>query len=529
MIALILQHNHRFYQPWSLKSLLPLSTALTMLLTLSSSPVSAAEGTIWKGLVNGFAIEGRKDHRLTPHLLWYQKNHDYLDRTLSRARPYLYLIIERFRKNRLPLELALLPAVESAFRAYAYSPGSAAGLWQFIPATGKTYGLRQDWWIDERRSILASTDAAIHFLRDMVREFNGDWLLALSAYNAGAGNVRKAIRSYHQEQQKKGHKRQKSNNVDNTAPQFWDLPLPRETQGYVPRILALARFLEQMDHYRYTPPQTPDQPLSREVSTGGRQIDLAIASDLAGIEQQELYQLNPGLNQWATPPDGPHSLLLPMAAADRFETNLASAPPALIEWRRHTVQRNETMSEIALRYHTTAAIIRKQNRKKSNRLRAGEEITIPIPKAPIDSYTYTSSARLKRLQNKSRNGRRLEHTVARGESLWKISKKYGTTTQQLAHWNGMAPGDTLREGKELVVWIRPRPMPELRARPGFVTKMATSTLYYTVKPNDTLSEIATRFHTTVSSIQRLNKLKNGTLIRPGDTLELQIDATRTTQ
>ena len=516
------------YQKLASATLLSACLSLLLLTGMFSRPVAATptQDQLWGELIKGFSIPQRKDAKLTPHLLWYKKNTEYLTRVLNRSRPYLYHIIQKTKKRNLPLELALIPAVESAFRAYAYSPGSAAGLWQFIPSTGKTYGLKQNWWIDERRSLMASTDAALYFLKDMSREFKGDWTLAFAAYNAGAGNVRKAIRKYYEKARKEARKKGKKSVP---KPTFWDLPLPKETQGYVPRILALARFLEQHKKHKFTLPNIPNTPLTQAVSTGKQQIDLSLAAELAELPLEKIYELNAGLNQWATPPDGPHQLLLPINHVERFKHNLSNAPAPLVEWRRHTVKKGETMSQIALHYSTTAGMIRKQNRMKNNKLRAGKEITIPIPRKPIDSYTLTESARLAKLQNRKRPGIRHRHVVAKGETLWDIARKYGVSTRQVARWNGMAPKDLLRSGKELVIWRRDRPMPELKKRPAFATKMATQTIYYTVRKNDTLSEIAEKFHTSTRSIRKLNKLKRGAIIKAGETLAIRLDATQATQ
>ncbi|MBT3471646.1 MAG: LysM peptidoglycan-binding domain-containing protein, partial [Gammaproteobacteria bacterium] len=312
-------------------------------------------------------------------------------------------------------------------------------------------------------------------------------------------------------------------------PTFWDLNLPRETQGYVPRILALSRFIEQADKYNFQLPNIPNRPLTESVSTGNRQIDLSLAAELAELPLEKIYELNAGLNQWATPPDGPHRLLLPISHAERFRNNLELAPAPLIEWRRHKVKSGESMSQIALKYSTTAGMIRKQNRMKNNKLRAGKEITIPIPRQPIGSYTLTASARLDKLQNRKRSGVRHQHTVVKGETLWDIARKYGVSTKQLARWNGMAPGDMLRVGKPLVIWSRERPLPELKRRPAFATKMATQTIYYTVRANDTLSQIAEKFHTTTKALMRQNKLKRGAVIKVGQSLAIRLDATQATQ
>ncbi len=503
----------------------PLALLLLLTLLAFSNGASAEQNTLWKELISGFSIKERKDPKLVPHILWYKKNPEYLNRVLDRARPFLYHIVKRAKKKNLPLELALLPAVESAFRAYAYSPGSAAGLWQFIPATGKIYGLKQDWWIDQRRSVLPSTDAALYFLKDMSREFKGDWLLALSAYNAGAGNVRKAIRKYYEAEKKK---RKKKGNTGKPIkkPTFWDLPLPKETQGYVPRTLALARFIETHKKYNFKLPAIPNTPLSLPVSTGGKQIDLSLAAELAELPLEKIYEYNPGMNQWATPPDGPHQLLLPTTHVERFRRNLESSPVQRVSWKRHTVKRGESLSQIAIDYHTAVSLIRKQNKLKGHRIKAGDILTIPVPNRPIATYSWSADARLSKLQNKQRPGRKIHHTVAKGETLWDIARKYDISSGRLAQWNGMAPGDLLPVGKKLVVWKKPKRVAELKSRPKFLTKLATQTIYYTVKPNDTLSEIAQKFHTSSAKLRKLNKLKKGAILKVGQSLTIKLDPTK---
>ncbi|MBT3196293.1 MAG: LysM peptidoglycan-binding domain-containing protein [Gammaproteobacteria bacterium] len=495
---------------------------LILLLHIPSIGVAGSPGSqsLWSEVIGGMKLTSRSDPRLAPHILWYKNNPDYLNRVLKRGRPYLYHIVKRAQRKNLPLELALLPVVESAFRAYAYSPGRAAGLWQFIPETGKTYGLKQNWWIDERRSIIASTDAALHFLKDMSREFKGDWLLALAAYNAGAGNVRKAIRKYHQSK-KKGHKKH---------PTFWDLKLPKETQGYVPRLLALARFIETSKKQGFKLPYIPNRPLTAIVGTGGEQIDLTLAAEFAELPLKKLYQHNAGLNQWATPPEGPHQLLLPINHVERYQKNLKNAPQRLTQWKRHTVAKGESLSTIAHKYHTTIAAIKEQNRLKSNKIIAGKALTIQVPLQAMKNYTLSTSNRLNRLQNRRRPGQRHSHEVHSGETLWDIARKYGVTSRQLAQWNGMAPADILNIGKKLVVWKRERnkPLPELRSRPAFLSKLATQTIYYTVRPNDTLSEIAVKFHTTTEHLVKMNTISKKSTLKIGETLAIRLDPTQTT-
>ncbi len=419
--------------------------------TLNSALATTSNSSLWDEIRNGFTLNERKDPRLVPHILWFKNNPEYLTRVLNRATPYLYHIVKRAKKRRVPLELVLLPAIESAFRVYAYSPGNASGLWQFIPSTGKSYGLKQNWWIDERRSPLESTEAAFYFLQDMAREFNGDWLLALSAYNTGAGNVRKVMRT---------HNRQRGM-AANAYVEFWDLKLPRETRGYVPRLLALARFIEDADRYGYKLPAIPNKPLTKTVDTE-QQIDISLAAKLAELSQEEIYQLNAGLNRWATPPDGPHQLLLPYANVTLFNRNLKKIESKhRTKWDRHIVAAGESLSEIAQQYNSTIIAIQQRNELKDHTIHTGENLIIPSPMDP--------------------------------------------STQELMDEISAYPSK----------------------QPYFIAKMATQTITYKVKQDDTLSEIAQQFHISTKELMRQNKINENAILKAGTILTITIDVTET--
>ena len=180
-------------------------------------------GDIWDRIRSGFALGTFEHTRIQQQLDWYARHPDYMNRVAERAQPYMYYIVEALKENDIPMELALLPIVESAFKPFAYSHGRASGIWQFIPSTGRHYGLSQNWWYDGRRDVYASTQSAISLLLALKREFKGDWLLALAAYNSGSGTVKRAIR---RSKRKKG------------ATDFWSLNLPKETRAYVPKLLA---------------------------------------------------------------------------------------------------------------------------------------------------------------------------------------------------------------------------------------------------------------------------------------------------
>lgn len=464
--------------------------------------------SIWPRVRNGFQLPldiDTKNKNLKQELNWFSKNPKYIQRVLERAEPFLYYILDEAEKRNLPTELVLLPIVESAFRPFAYSHGRAAGLWQFIPATGRAYGLKQNWWYDGRRDIHASTKAALKYLARLNRVFDGNWLLALAAYNSGEGTVKKAIRK---------------NKKLNRPTDFWSLTLPKETRDYVPKLLALKEIISSPDNYSIDLHFIEDTPGFTPVKTQA-QIDLALAAELADINLETLYRFNPGFNRWATDPDGPHQLLLPIASATLFETNYAELPADKhVQWERHKIKSGESLGVIAAKYHTSVAHLKKVNKINSNSIRAGKYLIIPVSSKGKDSYSLTSSERLKSIQNKKRSNKtRITHTVQSGESFWTIAKKYRVDMHSLAKWNGLAIKDALRKGQKLVVW--PSKKSNITAKK---TSNTTTSINYTVRNGDSLSRIASKYNIDVQDIHRWNTIK-GKYLKPGQNLKLYIDVT----
>ena len=218
----------------------------------------------------------------------------------TRAQRYLPFIIDELERRELPMELALLPIVESAFDPFAYSHGRAAGLWQMIPGTARRFGVRQNWWYDGRRDIVDSTHAALDYLTYLHDLMDGDWPHAIASYNSGEGNVLRAI---------------KRNRASSKPTDFWNLSLSRETSAYVPRLMALVEIVRDPDAFDLTLPELVLEPQFAVADIGG-QLDLALAAELAGMDLDTLYSYNAGNNRWATDPDGPHRLILPVGLAD---------------------------------------------------------------------------------------------------------------------------------------------------------------------------------------------------------------------
>jgi len=440
---------------------------------------------------------------------WFSRHDNYLDRVVERAEPFLHYIMNEVEARGLPAELALLPIVESAFQPFAYSHGRAAGIWQFIPSTGKIYGLKQNWWYDGRRDVYASTRAALKYLENLNREFNGDWLHALAAYNSGSGTVRRAIR-----QNQRRHR----------PTDFWHLDLPRETQAYVPKLLALKRLVQNPASHNISLNCVPDIPYFEQVDTGS-QIDLAMAAELADLDLEELYRLNPGYNRWATDPYGPHRLLVPVDHADELREGLQELPVAeRIHWKRHKIGKGETLSQIADRYSISVTNLKRLNNLHSNSIRTGKHLLIPVSSRKLSDYNLTAYQRKKTLQNIRRKGKRVVHIVKPGDTFWDLSRKYNVSTHKLARWNGMAVRDPLRAGQKLVIWTRKAlsPIASAAASMGASTIRSIS---YRVRNGDSLYAIAQKFKVAIHDLHRWNSIK-GKYLQPGQTLRLYVDITK---
>lgn len=383
---------------------------------------------IWDRLTSGYQLADIENPRIDKEIRRLQRVPDAVTGLLNRSRPYLHHIVDAVEGAGLPSELALLPAIESGYRPYAYSPDGAAGLWQFMPATGRMMGLDQNWWYDKRRTVLASTDAAIAYLTRLNERFSGDWLHTLAAYNAGSAKVARAIR--------RAKKRRES-----TA--FWALDLPGETDRYVPRLLALARVVANPQHYGLTLPDIADEPYFSVADTAG-QIDLNVAAGVAGMPIDELLALNAGHRRWATSPDGPHQLLLPTDKAKPFEDAVAVLPAdQRVRWQRHLIQAGDTLNRIARDYGVSKDAIRRTNGIRSNSIRAGETLLIPLSDAV--SFAHAES-----------NGQarqRLRYRVRKGDSLYKIARRFQVRIRDLKRWNRV--GRYIRPGERLTVFIDP--------------------------------------------------------------------------
>lgn len=474
-------------------------------------PAPIQAHTIWEEIPMGFRLDWRQKHpRITSEKNWYLRNPNYLLRVSERAKRYVYYVSQELAARNMPQELALLPIVESAYDPFAYSHGRASGMWQFIPSTGRIFKLRIDWWYDGRRDIVASTQAAINYLDQLQKRFDGDWLLALAAYNAGQGNVSKAI---------------KKNKKKNKPTDFWHLGLPKETRSYVPKLIALSQIFAAPQRYGISLYPVPNEPYFATVDTE-TQIDLAEAADLADINIDELYRLNPSFNRWATSPDGPHRLLIPIEKAEQFKEKIASIPPQQrLHWVRHTVKPGDSLIKLAKRYNTGADVIRQVNHIRGSMIKAGQKLLVPTAAKGSEHYALSSEQRLSRI-HQNRKGKlgskQVFHPVNSGESLWTISRQYKVRVSQIARWNGMAPKDTLRPGQKLSIWTSPKNIKTANLRREPVVRKVG----YKVRKGDSLARIASRFNVNISDILKWNTVNPKKYLKPGQRLTLYVDITR---
>ncbi|MFL0798482.1 MAG: LysM peptidoglycan-binding domain-containing protein [Cellvibrionaceae bacterium] len=463
--------------------------------------------SIWPRLRSGFTldVDSIQHKRINNHLNWYSRNKGYMKRVSTRANRYLYHIVETLEDKDLPLELALLPIVESAFDPFAYSHGRASGMWQFIPGTGRLYGLKQNWWYDGRRDVVASTQAATKYLKYLNRRFKGDWLLALAAYNTGEGNLQKAI----------NRNKRRGRSTD-----FWSLKLPRETKAYVPQLIALAKIVKNPEQYGIELKEIPNSPYFATVDIES-QIDLSQASRLADITMDELYALNPGFNRWATDPDGPHSLNVPVEKEDKFSQQLAVLPKEQrIGWHRYKVKSGDSLISIAKKFHTSVKGLKKANKLRGNMIRAGKSLMIPTAMKAPSHYAQSTGERTKRTQSRSagKDKHKVIHVVRAGDSFWKIAQHYGVRVSSLAKWNAMAPKDTLQVGQELVVWTKNSDALAAAWDNPLIRKVP-----YRVRRGDSLAKIAGKFNLSVNDILRWNTINRNKYLQPGQRLTLFVD------
>lgn len=458
---------------------------------LNSMALPQEPEDIWERMRTGFALQDTIgiNPRIERQRLSFVGKPAYISRATERGAPYIHYIVERLEEKGMPLELALLPVIESSYDPTAYSRAHALGLWQFIPSTGRLYNLRQTRWYDGRSDITASTRAAIQYLSRLHDMFEGDWLLALAAYNAGEGTVSRAM----ERNRKRG-----------LPTDYWHLKLPQETQNYVPKLLALSQLVMTPDAYGIELSPIANEPYFEKIELD-RRVSLPRLAEMADIDKQELLQLNPAYKRGITL-DGPKHLLVPASKAELLQANLAQIKPQeLLEWKQHRVRRGESLYAIAKRYQVSSGTLRDANNLSGNQLRTGQVLSIPSLPGSQPTPLLRSLTRQDRSRAKPRTYR-----VKAGDSLWSIARKNSVGIKDLQRWNGLR-SKNLKTGQVLT----------LQASASSQSKGRKAVTYYKVRKGDSLSLIAERFRVDLKKLRHWNSIDSH-LLKPGQTLTLYL-------
>ena len=383
---------------------------------------------LWERMRRQFTWADTEHPKVESARRHFLRQHNYMGVVAGRGSFFLHYIVEEVERREMPLEIALLPMVESSFDPFAQSSESATGLWQIMPSTGKYLGLQRDWWYDGRRDLRASTRAALDYLEELHRHFEGDWILALAAYNSGKSRVRKAQRR----------------NLTNGRPtDFWSLRLPRETRSYVPRLIALASIVHDPEAHGVSLPSMPNEPAFELVDTGG-QIEMRRAAELAAVPLIDLRLLNAGHRRWATAPDRESTILLPPGSAARFQRGLARlSPDDRVQWQYYRIERGDSLIRIARKFGTEVELLRQANSIRGNFIRAGDRLMIPSGGDWSDSLALADSG-----ERQPRGYR-----VRRGDSLYRIAGKFNVSVNDIVSWNSLDPGKYLQPGQKLTLYV----------------------------------------------------------------------------
>ncbi|WAR44216.1 lytic transglycosylase [Methylomonas rapida] len=465
---------------------------------------SKEHDTVWDRMLSLYALPEIDNARIDREVNFYLRNPEYLSRVQQRAEPYLFFILNEIEAKNIPGELALLPVVESAFRPDAESPAQASGLWQFIPPTGRLYGLEQNSWYDGRRDVIESTQAATTFLKQLSEEFNNDWLLALASYNAGKGNIRHAM----------------DKNISQGLPtDYWSLDLNSETSAYVPRLLAIAKIFANPEKYNVNLHRIANEPYFELVDVKS-QIDLGKAAEMAQTPLDEFIKLNPGFNRLSTAPNGPHRLLVPVEKADTFKEKLAGLPEhELIKWEHHTVGKRETLKSIAQSHHTTIEQIQEVNHMASNEVAQGETLLIPMSYKAIKGQDEPVVAAVEPKAPPKPQVSKQEYTVKKGDTLWTVARHFSVDQDDILTWNKLSKKSGLKPGQKLTIKKTGGNIQVASTAPSF------KQISYTVKPGDTLAQISKKFKVDVTDLRKWNNVpKNRADIKPGSKLKITVEA-----
>ncbi|WP_435628589.1 transglycosylase SLT domain-containing protein [Candidatus Ferrigenium straubiae] len=394
---------------------LKLSTARNIELELISDSELAARD-LWARIRNGFSMRDLDSPLVARHEKWYASRPDYVARMTERARRYLYHITVEVERRGMPSEIALLPMIESAFNPGAYSTSRASGIWQFIPSTGKNFGMQQNWWYDGRRDVISATNGALDYLQKLHDMF-GDWELALAAYNWGEGAVQRA--------QARNRKRRLPVN-------YTSLKMPNETRNYVPKLLAVKNIVANPASFGLVLEDIPDNPYFAAVSTT-KHIDVKLAAQLADIPMEEFAALNPAHNRPVILQDNSDLILLPVDAVETFRANLENYDKPLVSWQAYQPKKGERLDHLAPRFGLSVETLKSVNGLSGRaKVSTGQTLLVPVngEESEADEEFEAFNMHLSPTGDSA-----VKHIVRKGDTLGGIARRYHVSVAGLKEWN----------------------------------------------------------------------------------------------
>lgn len=439
--------------------------------------------SVWYYLRKNFKLTKCIDYKkINAHATIIAKDPQYIKQLVQRAGPYIDYIIGKLEQNQLPIEIALLPMIESNFNPFAQSSAGAAGLWQMMPGTATGFGVAQNCWYDGRKDIVDSTNAAIKYLQYLYKLFDSDWLLALAAYNSGEGTIKKAI----------------ANNRKNNKPtDFWSLDIPQQTKDYVPRLLALVAIINNPKKYNVTLPSFEQKKYFKIIQID-TQISLHTIAKLANLSLDDIILLNPGYTKNNTSPVDKNKILLPCNSINNFKHNLKHFSHTV----NYKVKPKDSLIKIAKQFKVTIQEIQSINKLSNNNIRIGQILVIPNSILQPDDVIQNIHPLSKRNQNNTNipKHKKILHTVKKNDTYASIAKKYGVSIAAIEFWNKNSHHKPLKLNQTIIIWQK------------------NKTITHVIKKGEVLSIIAKNYQVSVATIMSLNKLKSAKFIKAGQKL-----------
>ena len=439
---------------------------------------------IWEYIKSNNEFEDRVvlDEQILSYMNLHLQDLDKFEDYLNDSYYFLFYVINELEQNKLPLELAILPYIESNYDPFSISSSGAVGMWQFMPRTGRLYELNKSWWNEDRHDPYRSTDAAVGYLKYLYNRFDQDIYLTLAAYNAGPSLVERKINQ---------------NIKQGDGKDFWSLNLPSQTQNYVPKFIALRELILNSEKYGISLPDIPYDNVVEKITIPG-QVEILALSEFLEIKPELLYKLNAGYTKWASAPENESIFYIPK---EKYSLIIGENNPFKktndINWISHTVNKGDNLWDLAIKYDTEVKIIKDVNYLNDELLSINDNLLIPLGKSKSNNFIPYEM-----------------YIVSEGDTLWSISKKYNLSIRDLARMNSLNENDFLQLGQQLSIGNK-------NIHRNMESKKRT--ILYSVKQGDTLFKISELFDVSIKSIEDINDFNQSTLM-PGQIIKIAIRA-----